>query len=610
MIPEFLPITIKIFPRRSAPAVALVLALIGCGVMQESVHLGTINYFSSHEIVLGEETRIYGEGFVTGDVEIVLDGKWKIRAEHPVPAKVVVKGTATGENEISFVLERDRLEDMCASHLFFQGRVIVRMQTFQTGKTGYIDAVRDRVKFDILDVEPSGKSSCHISEEKVDAFLDDLGLEVEEREEAGVLVVSAAPDKKASRAGIEPGDIIFVAGGMKAYVREDILPPDDTQELDLVVFRSGNESLIKVAVPVRQSPKTTDWRKNALIASVFLLVVLLLQSRWVSSLLVKTVSLSLRPRKKKKQPKALSSGDKQSDELRRDTAEAAHPGEEKLMDRLTSVLFSLVIVFPFVTVVALGLFKYGGEIHAAHACGAVFVLAFTAFVGKSRMRRSVFYSMMKRCVQGSLLVLPVVLVYVLRWLKTSSPSLASAAGDQMFYPWTWHGLQEPFALILLLGGLVAAVVPERRSTTWRRHIVMHLYSILVISLFVHSMMGGFEAPAFIAAYAWKKAMAISVLVFISKVLIFYFAIQAISSRHDSGYSPSVLNASMLAIGSILAFTASLVLAPVVSDKIQHLNYYTTATAFIILLIAAFFPGGRTEDNEKLKMPSEELRAEN
>ena len=609
MIPIFSLITIKILRRKTAPAAALVLTLMGCSIMQESVHLGTINYFSSHEIVLGEETRIYGEGFVTGDVEIVFDGKWKIRAEHPVSKKVVAKGTAAGENEISFVLERDRLDDMCASHIFFQGRVIVRMQALGTGKTGYIDAVRERVRFDILDVEPSGKSSCHISEEKVDAFLGDLGLEVEEREELGIAVVSAAPGKKAAGAGIEPGDIIFVAGGMKAYVREDILPPDDTQELDLVVFRSGNESLIKVAVPVKQVPKKTDWRKNVLVASVFLLVVLLLQSRWVSSLLAKTVSLRLRPRRKKKQPEAQSSEDKQPDELPWDAAEAAHPGEEKLMDRLTAVLFSLVIVFPFVTVVALGLFLHGGETHAAHACGAVFVLAFTAFVGKSRMRRSVFYSMMKRCVYGSLLVLPLVLVYVLRWLKTSSPALASAAGDQVFYPWTWNGFQEPFALILLLGGLVAAVVPERRRTTWRRYSVMHLYSILVISLFVHSMMGGFEAPAFVAAYAWKKAMAISVLIFISKVLILYFAIQAISSRQGRAYSPSVLNASMLAVGSILAFTASLVLAPILSDKIQCLHYYTTATAFIILLIAAFFSGGRAEEREQLKMKNEEVTVE-
>ncbi|MFH1438842.1 MAG: hypothetical protein ABIJ56_24245 [Pseudomonadota bacterium] len=578
--------------------------------MQESVHLGTINYFSSHEIVLGEETRIYGEGFVTGDVEIVFDGKWKIRAEHPVSGKVVVKGTAAGENEISFVLERDRLEDKCASHLFFQGRVIVRMQTFLTGKTGYIDAVRDRVKFDILDVEPSGKSSCRISEEKVDAFLDDLGLEVEEREEAGIEVVSVQPGKKASRAGLEPGDVIFVAGGMKAYVREDLLPPDDTQELDLAVFRPGNESLIKMAVPVMQAPEETDWRKNALIAFVFLLVVLLLQSRWVSSLLAKTVSLRLRPRKGKEKPDDRPPADGPQDEPPRDAADPARPGEEKLMDRLTAVLFSLVVVFPFVTLVALGLFLYGGEIHAAHACGAVFVLAFTAFVGESRARRSVLYSMMKRWVQGSLLVLPVVLVYVLRWLKTSSPVLASAAGDQMFHPWTWHGLEEPFALILLLAGLVAAVVPERRRTTWRRHIVMHLYSILVISLLVHCMMGGFEAPAFVAAYAWKKAMAVSVLIFISKVLLLYFAIQAISSRQGGGASPSILNASMLAVGSILAFTASLVLAPIVSDRISNLHYYTTATAFIILLIAAFFSGSRAGDNKKQHMAGEELRAEN
>jgi hypothetical protein len=312
-------------------------------------------------------------------------------------------------------------------------------------------------------------------------------------------------------------------------------------------------------------------------------VVLLLQSRWASALVGKARSagLALRWRRKK-------SADAQQ-------PPPAPPSGEKLVDRVTALLFSLVIIFPFVTMVALAMVRYGERVGSSWACGAVFVLAFTASFGESRAAGGLVSSVLRRFVTGFFLTLPVVLILALRWLKTCSATLQAAGGDQMFHPWAWNGLLEPFSLILLLGALLSAAVPERRRTPWRRHLVMHLYSILVISLAVLAMMGGFEAPRFVQAYPADKAMAVSVFIFMFKVLAVYFSLQAACCRENSGgYSPSLLNASLLSVVALLAFIASLMFAPVVARKIDHLPAVTSATAFALLLLAALVSGGRRE----------------
>lgn len=565
--------------------------LPGCPCMHQPVHLATIDYFSNHEIVLGDEVKIYGEGFISGDVEIVFDGRWKVRGEHPRSGIKVFEGTAASENEIFFVMQRDAFEDLCASHVLFEGRVVVRMETSSLNNTGYIDAVRERMKFDVLDLEPNGKRVCPADEERVRDFLAELGLWVEEREEPGVRVAKVAPQGKASSAGLKEDDIIFVSGGMKVYTGEDILPAPDAQRLSMVVFRSGEEKLLNVDVSIKAREAGVDTKRNILIAAAFALIVLLLQSRWVNSIMSKTLSLRLALRRKT---------DKGGGEVKEEgegnaapePAAAGEAGSEKLLDRLTALLFSLIIVFPFVAVVSMALFRYGHVMHSTHACGVVFVIAFTAFFGETRKPGGFLSSTVRRMITGFLMTLPLILVFALRWLKTSSPMVMAAGEGQVFYPWTWNGFQEPFSLILLFCGFLSAAVPERRRTPWRRHIIMHIYSITMLALMVHAMMGGFEVPLFVQTYPEQKAAAISILIFMSKILVIYFALQAVPARGEQGYSPSVINASLIAVISLLAFIASLLFAPAVAGKIHNLQYYTTVAAFFILFLMALISNGR------------------
>jgi hypothetical protein len=556
----------------------------GCSSMRQPVHLATIEYFSSQEIVLGGETRIYGDGFITGEVDVVFDGRWKAGGEHPVSSTVVIQGTAVGENEISFVMDRSALGDLCAPHLLFQGSVSVRMKTGESETTSFIDGTRERMTFDILDLEPSGKLACLDAEHDVDRFMGDIGLQVDERQEAGLVVTGVVPGRKAAAAGFSPGDLIYVAGGMKAYARRDLLPGPDSGSLEVVVFRPKQGKLVSLTLPIRQAAATVNTRRNILVAAAFMVVVLLLQSRWVGSALSRTLRLRIGRRKVKGEAAA---------EKEAASPPAAAAGE-KLVDKLTAMLFSLVIVFPFVTLVSLGLFTYGRNIHAAHACGAAFVLAFTAFIGETRDRTGAVASLLRRTVTALLVTLPVVLVAVLRWLQSSSAMLAAAGEGQSFYPWTWNGLQEPFSLLLLFCGLAAAAVPERRRTPWRRHVLMHLYAIFTVALLVYSMMGGFEAPRFVASYPPQKAMAVTVLIFMSKVLLVYFALQAVSVARESAYSPSMLNATIIGVLSLVAFIASILFAPVVAGQVRHLPLLTTAAAFAALALAGLLAGRRTD----------------
>jgi len=557
---------------------AFLLLLPGCSSMRQPVHLATIDCFSTQEIVFGSETRIYGDGFITGEVDVVFDGRWKAGGEHPVSSTVVVQGTAVGENEISFVMDRSALGDLCAPHLLFQGSVSVRMKTGESETTSFIDGTRDRMTFDILDLEPSGKRECLDAGHDVDRFMNEIGLQVEERQEAGLVVTGVVPGRKAAAAGFANGDLIYVAGGMKAYARQDLLPGPDCESLPVVVFRPQQRKLVSLALPIRQAAAAVDTRRNILVAAGFMLVVLLLQSRWVGSALSRTLRLRIGRRKAR---------------VEVSSPPAAEAGE-KLIDKLTAMLFSLVIVFPFVTLVSLGLFTCGQNIHAAHACGAAFVMAFTAFIGETRDRTGAISSMLRRMVTALLMTLPVVLVAVLRWLQSSSAMLAAAGEGQSFYPWTWNGLREPFSLLLLFCGLAAAAVPERRRTPWRRHVLMHLYAIFTIALLAYSMMGGFEAPQFVASYPPQKAMAVTVLIFMSKVLLVYFALQAVSVARESAFGPSMLNATIIGVLALVAFIASILFAPVVAGQVRHLPLLTTAAAFAALALAGLLAGRRTD----------------
>ncbi len=574
----------------------LSLLLMACSAIPQPVHLATIDYFSSSEVVIGDEVKIYGDGFITGDVDVVFDGLWKAGGQRPHAGTVVFKGSAAGENEIFFVMGREALDDFCASHIYFQGSVSVRMKTWGMNQTSYLDGKRDRIRFDILDLEPSGQRVCHETEERVSAFLEDTGLRVEEREEPGLLVKEVKENQKADLAGLQAGDVLHVAEGVKVYAPEDLLPGPDTRVLSLVFFRPGKSKLLETSIPIRQFESSVDTKKNVSVALILIAVVLFLQSPWMSRLVAVTLSLGPRFRRKGKAPAKPDEAPGEGEpEVAHGPAVEAGPAGERLFDRLTALMFSLVIVFPFVTLLSFGLARYGSAVHSAHACGAVFVLAFTAFLGETRNPAGMVYGFIRRMVTGLLASLPLVLIFVLRWLKASSPTLSAAEGGQDFYPWAWNGLQEPFSFILLCCGLLTASVSERRRTTWRRHMVTHIYAITVIALIVHAMMGGFSPPSFLSAYPAQKAMAITVLIFMTKVLVIYFMLQALAFRGEGGQSPSVLNATLIALVAVTAFVASLLLAPSVAERIGNLHYYTTAAAFFILVVFALLSGGSRKE---------------
>jgi hypothetical protein len=568
----------------------LSLLVLGCSAVSQPVHLATIDYFSSNEVVIGDEVKIYGDGFIHGDVDVVFDGQWKAGGQRLRKAAVVFKGSAAGENEIFFVMDRDAFGHLCASHIYFEGSVSVKMKTAGMSHTSTIDGKRDRVQFDILDLEPSGQRVCHETEERVAQFLEDVGLGVQEREEPGLAVTEVKENLKAHRAGLKAGDVLLVAGGVRVYTAEDLLPSPEDRSLCLVFSRAGKKNLMEATVPLRRFETSVNTKKNLLVALILIAVILFLQSPWMSRLVA--VTLSLRPRFRRGRVPNLEPGaPAEEKEGEPQAAGGTGPAGEKLFDRLTALLFSLIVVFPFVTLLSFVLAKYGKAVHSAHACGVVFVLAFTAFIGESRNPTGMAAAFMRRMVTGFLVSLPLVLIFVLRWLKASSPMLEAAEGGQEFYPWSWNGMQEPFSFILLCCGLLTASVSERRRTPWRRHVVMHLYAITVIALIVHSMMGGFSPPRFLDAYSPEKAMAISVLIFMTKVLVIYFTLQALSCRAEGGQSPSVLNATLMALVAVTAFVASLLFAPGVIERVHNLHYYTTAAAFIVLVLFALLAGG-------------------
>jgi len=546
----------------------------GCLNTNQPINLASVDYIEPREIVLGEDVNILGSGFVQGNVEVVFDGKWKAGGKQPVSKKVVFKGEAIDENRVLFKVARETLEFICALHVFFEGKVLVIMKSQRHGGKLYLRGIRERVKLDFLDVEPEGSNSCPDKSKEVSEFLRNIGISVEERQGEGLLVKTVEKGKSAFKAGLKDGDLLLVANGLFLYFIEDILPPEGTSVLSLILKRDGEakpESLkLRLSVP---TPERIGWQ-DVLPFVVGFLLVLILRSNYVRKII--------------KEQKENEENEKEIGEDRLVLQELRMP------PGIFSYIFPVTILFPIVTFMAICAYRYGEVISSNWVCGILFVFLVIGSIGEPR-KSKFFTSVGRKIFVGAAILFPVALIFILRWLRVSSLDLRSLGSEQMFEPWHWNATRDPFSLLLTIIVLILAGVPERRGSMLIRNMVMQINSVVVISFIVLSMLGGFELPNSIGITNGLEKEALSIVLFIAKVLILYFLFQNAGWRGLTyGYSATPINLLFLVLISGGAFIGAVILGPVVEERVSYSGIILTGILVSFALLCALFRGEKQQ----------------
>lgn len=580
--------------RRSLFVLTLATTVGACVTLGGTIRLASIHQLESREILAGEEFKVMGEGFVPGEVEIVLEGLWLTPGREPRRMSIAFPGNAITEKEISTLLPLETFHEFASPHALFEGSVRARFAASDRVKPDYIEAVRSRVALDVLSNEPDGGKDLSALEKRTDRFLDLMGMSGQSDPEGGFLLTRVEPQGPAAEAGLATGDMVIVSRGMRVYSELDLLPPPLTPTLNLVVARKdpdGTERLrkIDVHIPRQAASQTTNplWFVAGAAAGALVLLqgevlaLLMLPLRRLREL-VAAIARRLRRRKER-----IVSMEEESDD-------PGVPGSRWIQNML-----SLPVVLATASGCAAIVLTVAGSVHAAAAYLTLAALVWLTGFRASRSASGRPTSLIRRLLACLVVPLPVAFTFIWRGLYTLRPSLEAAASGQGLEPWTWHGLHDPFALVLILVGLQSAVLTERRNIPLPRHLAHQVYSVATCAVIAYVMLGGLS-HAGLGEPGTPQAVALGLLVYVAKVLALHLVVQAYArDRMGRGTSDLVI---MLGRPVLLlaAMVGSVMLGPSMESALPALPFITAAVgAAVVLVLAA--SGGRASGTAAIRI---------
>jgi hypothetical protein len=209
----------------------------------------------------------------------------------------------------------------------------------------------------------------------------------------------------------------------------------------------------------------------------------------------------------------------------------------------------------------------------------------------SRTPGSGLLGQLRRLLVCLVVPVPVAFMFIWRGLYTLRPSLGAAASGQGLEPWTWHGLHDPFALVLILVGLQAAVLFERRHISLARHLAHQVYSVATCAVIAYVMLGGLSPAAGAGDPGSAQAVGLGLLMYVAKVLALHLVVQAYA-RDRMGRRTSDL-VILIARPALLtaAMVGSVMLGPGMETTLPVLPYITAAAGAAVGLVMA--ASGRT-----------------
>jgi NADH-quinone oxidoreductase subunit H len=191
------------------------------------------------EVELGDKIEVRGSGFPQGrSARVTLRGTLHRAGESPVRG-VAVEATGAVEGVDRIVLSfGDDLEEKLAghgeraAHTTFRGELEVAFASSAPGAPPLTGTLRNVT----LDVRPSSVGSAIVDARDAEGarLLAFLGIAPGAASARGLPVDGVAPGSPAARAGIEPGDVLVEADGVRVFGASDLVPAS-ARALDVVV---------------------------------------------------------------------------------------------------------------------------------------------------------------------------------------------------------------------------------------------------------------------------------------------------------------------------------------------------------------------------------------
>jgi len=542
-----------------------------------SIRLASIHQIETSEILAGEEFKIYGDGFVPGDVEIVLDGLWLTPGRSARRLSLAFSGNAIMEKEISTVLPREAFARLGAPHALFEGSVKARFRASERVGPDYIEAVRSRITLDVLGNEPDGGRDLISLEKRTERFLESMGIEGRADPDGGFLLVRVDPAGPAGRSGLQEGDLVLLARGMKVLSEIDLLPPPLRSRMTLLVERKtqGGDALrrIEVRIPRQMEISGTDqlWVASGAVAATLVLLqgdmlaLVLLPFRRLRDL-VAALLRRIRPR----------GGIVSSEE---DLAGSSVPGTRWIQNML-----ALPVVIATASACTALVFTSADRIHVVAIYLAIASLAWISGFRASRAPSHKLLARARRLVACLVIPAPVAFTFIWRGLYTLSPSLGAAAAGQGLEPWAWHGTHDPFALVIALLCLKAAVLGERRDIPLAQHLAHQAYSVATCAVVAYVMMGGLSPV--LGDQISQQTVALRLLLYEVKVLVLYLLVQAYA-RDRAADPPSDASIMLIRPAALVgAMVGSVMLGPAMQSMLPALPQATAAAGAALALVLA------------------------
>lgn len=216
-----------------------------CDARDSSPNLLEVSGLNPRSLEVGDRLTLSGSGFPEGRAaKVSFRGDVFRAGQSPLrDVTIVATAAASDPHSIAVTLNAELSREFCgagdAVHATFRGATTAAFQARESGAP----PVRGTLEGVVLDVNPASISKAALATHEAEAqrFAEFAGMTVVHSEERDVLLIDTiAPEGRASRAGLLPGDALLELDGVRLASLSDLIPPPRAR-LSHVSVRRGDE---------------------------------------------------------------------------------------------------------------------------------------------------------------------------------------------------------------------------------------------------------------------------------------------------------------------------------------------------------------------------------
>lgn len=529
------------FLRRRASALSLVLFVAstcaaGCATEIAPSTL-EVSDVQPRELEIGDRFEVLGAGFPVRRVaHVVLRGNVHRPGLAPEPITLAVDTEARSEGRLEIPLSSslaDRLVGAAdsATHATFRGDVLVTFAPAESGTAALSGKARDVV----LDVHPPHERAAVLARREADArkLLDFVGIDVGKSAPAsgGLVVATVRPDSIAARAGIEAGNVLVDADGVRIAAVADVAPATDV--LTLGVRREGDSEVRAVSLSIGAYAQRVP--RGYVVPSLLVAVAALLS---LLTALPPSPRLSFIERRIADRLRKAPRPDAARIARALDPMNAARDGRAVPL----ATAFAAALALPLLPA-PLGVELDVGSLLLV-GMASLFAFALLGERGGARSALAVARDQ-----------IPALLATAAVVIATGSLRVLDVLRAQGAAPWEWFLFRTPALLLLCLTWMASAAAPSRaRRPADAANVVVT--SVMVAALFL----GGFRLPGVaLERDGWSGMSALAAVVFALKATVVAASVRALRAVMPRGQGSRVHSTVRrripVAIGAFVASAA-------------------------------------------------------